>query len=302
MKKVILLLILVLPVIIASIAFAVAGFVAPRTVMYTEIDKVFVSANNFNAFNAYYDGDFHDPDDVALDVPTYYLRGNYTDQFGVNPGQSYPFAQFFTVQPSRAKDTLFNNPDNFIISNPEAVKVENGRIYILQNRRTSDGNYVTIEVRFGLTLLFFVEVVIAADNNRFDYFGFDHGLLENGLLVYGEKFEFASVVSVAGEKIIQLDSNFSQVALGQLLLEGINLAPTGLFGRTEFQDSLTFISNNTNMLTISGDGKGIGTTANILTETGEVTVTIRTSWKAETEHPDLEKEVTITIRIENVEN
>ena len=94
MKKVILLLLLVLPVIIVAISFAIAGSIA-RGAMYVEIENVYIT--DIDSFFTYKNN--------GKIVYWFLPESDRTDQFILagEVGEVYEFEKFITVAPARAE-------------------------------------------------------------------------------------------------------------------------------------------------------------------------------------------------------
>ena len=228
MKKVILLLLLILPVIIVAVSFAIAGFVG-RAQMYIEIENVYVT--DLDSFFMYREN--------GKIVYWHYTGNNRDDRF-VLTGEvegKYEFEKFITVSPARAKFSDLK----FVVSNPLAVKVEGGRIHIMQNARSSDGKYVEIRVEYGEKLFLIVYVDIEIDNGRFDYFGFDYNALH--LAVKAQDLEYVEV-SVA-DRLIRIEKQgvpaSDTIPLGEILNDGFDIAPSNLFS-ISFADRIGFLN------------------------------------------------------------
>lgn len=246
MKKAVLLLVFVLPVIIVMLVFAIAGFVG-RQSMYISIEGVYAK----------------DLDELAN--ADYFDHGQNTFEIFPNVGDVVEFASYFRVEPARAN---FSNIE-FDISNKNAVQIVNGKIHVLQNRRFSDEGSVKITATNTKLTVF---VSIRPDYDRFDYFGFDYNILKKNLesdfastkediiteeentnhfieinraLIYDEDFNKSLAITEQERTYI--------IALGRILELGFDTAAEGwLFGakRTEFLQYLTIEEIDTNYLGI----------------------------------------------------
>jgi len=264
MKKTILLFLFIIPVIIVVLVVAIAGFVG-RRVMFVQIQGVTVDQTIFES------------------------RQEFHEQYGSNNliliaevGDEIEFLRYLVVQPAEAADQL-----NFVSSNPDAVQVIDGRIHILQNMRSTDlATGIELQIMHGVETFFTVFVIINLDNNRFDYFGFDHGLFIEGI---EQSWIFEMGLSVNFYGRIQIEKNYiasglnQTIPIGKILERGFNVAPIDLLNladlqREEFLDSLYFSSSNSEILRIMAvDGYG-QFDARVL-DVGEVDITITANFR-----------------------
>ena len=167
MKKVILMLLLILPVVIALLAFAIGSFVG-RAVKLEFIENAFIAEQDRTAFEG---------EGYETHAGDY---GNNMYRISTVRGAVHELEKFFTVVPSRAKfsDLVFvysNNEDNY-----NAVEIKNGKLYINKNRRTSDNKTshgIEIKAMADIRTIFtlYVDILLTGETeNYFDYLGFDY--------------------------------------------------------------------------------------------------------------------------------
>jgi len=279
MKKIILLLLLVLPVVISTVVFAVA-YTVGRTVMYVEITDVIYQGQG-NPLAPYTE-----------------VTGGY--RITANVGEQKEFSQYFKVIGS--SNARFSHLE-FEISNKGAVKVENGRIHVMQNLRDSDSlndDFVEIDVTYGtkgVFLTIFVGINNTGRQNRFDEFDINYRLLNNALQSgYGSDFaevRFASVNNPDRLQISFIDAT-EIIDIRRLLHGGIDTSPAGLKNTantwaSDFRDNLTFQISDEGVLKKETDGWSA--TARIIS-TGNITVSLTSSFAGK---PPITAEVEIWI-------
>lgn len=264
---------MVLPVIIAAISFAAAGFVAPRTVMYTTIDNVYVAASDFSQFQAagYGGSQYEGGEFEFMEYDLEAMRG-----------YEYPFAQYFTVVPAMAKNAFFSNPKNFKISNPDAVKISDGKIQIWQHSRYSDNGRVSIEAEFGGRVWFRLDIYINGPTNRLDYFGFNYDILRSCIasepaLIEANVDTYARVTNANQIEIFDRAVGFT-VPLALILQYGLDTAPgLVLLTSSAFINSLRYnVIDGAEFLGNDGKIKGFGVA------TVEITTTLDPTTKQKT--------------------
>ena len=240
MKKVILLLLLILPVIIVAVSFAIAGFVG-RAQRYIVIENVYVT--DLDDFFEYKENG---------KIVYWYNQDNVNDRFDLlaEVDGVYEFEKFITVSPSRAN---FSGLD-FVISNPSAVKIEDGKIHVMQNLRSTDGLSVEIRIEYGEKLFMIIYVKPEIDNDRFDYFGFDYNMLDRGI-----KEQNLEYINVTADRKIEITRAGTAslgyiIPLGEILNDGFNIAPANLLGsyegKNDFLDSIEIKSGDNGVLKI----------------------------------------------------
>jgi len=268
MKKVIILILLILPVVIVLITFAIANSLG-REIMFAPVEHVVLSNIDGLIDEGYWiDGE---PTDENLKLVLWADR--YTGKPTARDCEPYELGKFFTVVPSKVKITDFK----FTSSNEDAVTVKEGNIYILQKTRTSDKyNEVVITASFSGKDYFTVYVNtedIPDDENRFDYFGW---YKDNRVEITAE-----------------LGVPFS---LSAILEGGIDTSPHDLLynidedRRNAFLASLKFTSSNQSILEVTEDG----TIAEIMGE-GEVIITISTDFRS-SNHPPVSVTLLLTLQ------
>jgi len=288
MKKVILLLLLILPVAIVAASFAIAGAVG-RGIMIPEIESVYLSDHDgFYGIEGYRE--------VAKN--RYRLTAEVEGK--------YELGKYFAVVPEKAKFTDLK----FTSSNADAVKVEGDKIIVMQNMRVSDGGSILIRAAYMEKEFFAVEVEINPDYDRFDHFGYIYELLEqavSGSDWPGTTVKISNSCRVntnAGYLIIDraklvADTGGAITDFGRLLRNGLDLAPFDLLYnvnplRKGFANSLTFISGDAGILSIAAPYAGVDEinvfSASVLSE-GDVDITIKTAWLGRQE------EVTVKVSI-----
>ncbi|MCL2556386.1 MAG: hypothetical protein FWE03_05170 [Firmicutes bacterium] len=281
MKKTILLFLFILPVIIVLLILAIIGFVG-RTLLVVPIERVYIDQRIFDA------------------------NENFHQQYGTNNlillanvGDIIEFMEFVIVEPRDATTAI-----SFDISNPDAIAVENGRIRVLQNMRTSDpATGVELTITHGASRFFSVFIRIDTDNTRFDYFGFNFDLFERGIsgenwhidyalgigyrqdLVWAEDiddYDYVFTPHLLIEKnYIKEDANYT-LPIGAILERGFNIAPINLLNygttiRKDFLASLKFSSSDTNILEIIHNAETNEFSAKV-NNAGEVYITIITNF------------------------
>ena len=295
MKKVILLLLLILPVAIVAASFAIAGAIG-RGIMYVEVEQVYLTR------------------DAAVQAEFYQIyRGRQNGYvLTAQVGRDYEFGKFFTVSPAKAKFADLDFPS----SNPAAVSVEDGKLRVKQNMRSSDNKEIRIDVKYGDTEFFSVYVQIEPDNGRFDYFGYDYGLLERSVsnAKWPDPYSDVKVSDSCGvnTNLGYLIIDRSRIPggagvipdIGALLRDGLDTAPYNLLYYDEgnvnwvdFANSLTVASNDEAVLRLTPTGRngdGVDVLDAHIMSLGEVELTIKTSW--------LDKHFETAVRISIVEN
>ena len=229
MKKVILLMLMILPVVIALLAFAIGSFVG-RAVKIEFIQNIYVSENSRTAF------------EKAGFEPHEGEYGNGKYRILAERGQSYEFAKFFTIEPARAKfsELVFaysNNADNY-----DAAEIKNGKLYVNKNRRTSDNiipnGEIKIDAMSGPSVIFSLYVEIKKSTDNFDYFGFDYNRFNTART--GAEWENYTGINAGGTGItISRGTMHSVLPIKAMLISGLDTAPYdltyyGFSGRTQF--------------------------------------------------------------------
>lgn len=242
MKKTILLFLFILPVVIAVLIIAITGFVG-RSVMVIPIQSVMVDNAIFNSNEG-----FH----------AQYGTNNFI--LIANRGDNIEFMDYVTIYPANATGSL-----EFYISNPHAVEVSSGQIRILANARFSDpATGIEVRVNHGAQHFFSIFVIIAPDENHFDYFGFCGDLFSIGA---DEDWFFNYGLSIAfndyGEfylrinrDVLYYDGIFNTLPIGQILERGFNIAPNTLLNighpsRDNFLLNTSFASSDNTILTVA---------------------------------------------------
>jgi len=162
-----LMLIMILPVIIALLAFSIGSFVG-RAIQFEFIENAFISEKDRTAFESEgYETHAGDYGNNTYRIST--VRHKDKDKHTV-----HRFEEFFTLVPSKAKFSDLK----FEYSNSEAVQIINGKLHIMQNRRTSDNKTpygIEIKAMADVRIIFtlYVEILLTPDTeDHFDYFGF----------------------------------------------------------------------------------------------------------------------------------
>ena len=224
----------------------------------------------------------------------YRQRGQTEDRFTIETkvGGVYDFAKFFTIVPEKAKFSELE----FVYSNASAVKVENGKIHVLQNMRSSDrqrDGSVTIEVNYGEKQFYIIYVEIKVDRGSFDYFGFDYDMLKQG----------ASDPVVAWSKYCAVNNGYLIISkqdlggtvipdFGRILRDGFDTAPYDLLynqlpdgspnpDRAALLNSLAF-PDKPGILAITSQGQDandINIFAAEILGTGITEITVTADWK-----------------------
>jgi hypothetical protein len=246
--------------------------------MYVEVEDIYILHNSNTFGNNLYvagDGYYYTSPPSTTRGPDMFTLGERASA-RVRPENSYPFAEFFTVRPASVKNRFFNNPDNFVISNPEAVKVQNGRIHIMKNARHSDNGWVTLEARYGDRHFFTVDIRIESDNDRFDYFSYNVDLLQPPVAIGSGDVMIVEDGKMVLELGVRPTGPSPKVvsAFGILVGDGVDhdfrtASPPRL------TNTYTFASSNEAVLRVHGPG---GAATAEIRDYGEVRLTITTDF------------------------
>ena len=271
MKKIILLLLFLLPVGIVAITFAVAGAIG-REVMFVEItDVVFDEQYEDNRLFAEFGS------------------GNW--QVTAQIGDVIDFERHLRLYPSNARYSYLEQA--LFVSNTNAVSVVNGQIRILQNMTTVDflNQGVEIRVQFAGNPFFTIFVDIERDNTRIDYFGFCYELFTVGRAWSGV-YRPLGLTSNVAEQRLELAVTPATLQLREALQYGMNVAPAhltnpgleathpGLY--TQFLNSLAFSSSDDTVLLVTDNGGG-DVQAFVAGTAGDVVeITITSTWGLDT--------------------
>jgi|GEM_PF-5065026 len=281
MKKIILLLLLILPVLIVVASFAIAGVVG-REILYVEIEDIELS------------------DSDGFYAEGYWLQGQRYVLPEAKAGETYELAKFFTVVPQKAKfsDLVFAS------GNIDAARVEDGKIHVTQNMKTSDKGEIKLSAPYGVNSSFDIYVRIVRDYDRFDYFNVNYNMLSQA--ISGDYWPvFCRADTVAGYLIIEKNnipgglkiSNFGGLILGSLDVAPYDLLYDSFSGRPDFAKFIGFTlddpgSNEILKLTEKGqDADGVNIFDAEILGYGEAVLTIKADWKSVT----LETKVRILI-------
>lgn len=261
MKKVILLLILVLPVIIVALSMAISGYIAP-IVKIVRIEGVKINLDGF--YNEGYS--FNDTDKYDLIADT---------------GVEYELEKFLSPVPASANLSSLE----YVSTNPSAASVVNGKIKVEQNMRSSDYNNggVIIDIIYDDPgkPFFTIAVNINVDPDSFDYLGFDYNRLAQG--IPGSEWSgYCEVTPGSGYLSIYRDKiGGTEIPLGRILRNGLDTAPYNILNadnpfRPGFINSLDFSSDNPEIVIIpKGQEGGLNVTDAGVLSAGKITVKIK---------------------------
>ena len=272
MKKTILLFLFVLPVIVVFITIALAGFIG-RSALVQRVNSV-----NFNLSAA-------SAADTGHTIRWAATEGGYRLSPEVNANLGIDFQRFVTITPSRARFSTLR----FDISNPDAVEVRGGRIFVKQDRFRSEEE-VTIRVMHPAQIdpffTIYVRTRFNANNFEFDGLKFSHRLL--GEQISGRPAWATGVYVNANTQDFEFRRSEinAQTDFGRVMRAGLDIAPGPVMNDTGGGSQFRLEFLNTVRIESDCNGTRIDITRLIdgnfeaeFLATGLVTLTVSADWR-----------------------